>query len=209
MPSLSVDKETTGKTKCREHSDTSSNLETATSYFISQHPSASHKPTTSDIAFIRDLASLISRRGAALLAAAVFALWELRHEAEAEAISQQPRVAAAATRAATVKKEKGEVVVRVSETTNIEETRDGVVVVSSPPPPPPQPPQATKVAFNGSVIEHYPRYRASCQARLDGLLAQSSRPACAVDLVPAVESSLLGAAVALASAAEATTKVVS
>ena len=100
------------------------------------------------------LASLVARRSAALLAASVFALWELRHETEAE---------------------------------------DGAAGAGAPPPSPAD----TKVAFNGSVIEHYPAYRAHCQAYLDGLVAGSAHPG-RVELVPALESSILGAAVALA-----------
>ncbi|KAG6010697.1 hypothetical protein E4U21_005196 [Claviceps maximensis] len=57
----------------------------------------------------------------------------------------------------------------------------------------------TVVAFNGSVIENYPGYLASCQRYLDQLveskgLVEHGR----INLVPAKESSLLGAAVALA-----------
>ena len=57
----------------------------------------------------------------------------------------------------------------------------------------------TVVAFNGSVIEQYPRYRANCQAYVDRLIAEGSpeRSAASVELVEAKESSLIGAAVAL------------
>jgi hexokinase len=62
----------------------------------------------------------------------------------------------------------------------------------------------TLVAFNGSVIEHYPGYRTACQEFIRGLLASSScgagpdKPPPSIELVAAKESSLLGAAVALA-----------
>lgn len=64
----------------------------------------------------------------------------------------------------------------------------------------------TLVSFNGSVIENYPHYLTTCQRAIDGLMAPSGDdddedegglPG-ALDLVAAKESSLLGAAVALA-----------
>lgn len=54
------------------------------------------------------------------------------------------------------------------------------------------------VAFNGSVIEHYPRYLESCQGYIDGLLSSAGAAAGTISLAGAKESSLLGAAVALA-----------
>ncbi|CAK7564599.1 MAG: N-acetylglucosamine kinase 1 [Sporothrix epigloea] len=58
----------------------------------------------------------------------------------------------------------------------------------------------TVVAFNGSVIERYPHYLAHCQAVINSLTtAKLSTEASTIDLVPAKESSLLGAVVALAS----------
>ncbi|KAK7753535.1 N-acetylglucosamine kinase 1 [Diatrype stigma] len=162
-PSLEKPYSLDTETLSRIEADTTPTLEAATAYFASKHPcpSSPHRPTASDTAFVRDLASLITRRAAALLAAAVFALWELRRETEAEHRGDAADADADAD-------------------ANVEQTA------------------ATKVAFNGSVIEHYPRYRANCQQYLDGLLLRQG--GAAVHLVPAVESSLLGAAVALASA---------
>lgn len=60
----------------------------------------------------------------------------------------------------------------------------------------------TTVAFNGSVIENYPGYLSSCQRYIDDLVASqngSNDALGAVKLVSARESSLMGAAVALAS----------
>jgi hexokinase len=55
------------------------------------------------------------------------------------------------------------------------------------------------VAFNGSVVEQYPGYRQCLQGFVDGLLAQSEDgKEGAMVLVEARESSLRGAAVALA-----------
>lgn len=159
------------------------------------------------MAFIRDLASLISRRSAALMAGALFALWELRHETEAEAQAQVQFTTNddKETKMTTPIKalENGGVVVSVTEARDEEqqqqqqqqeERREALEEAAT------TAPQRTKVAFNGSVMEHYPGYRATCQGYLDGLVARSGRPGAAVDLVPAVESSILGAAVALASA---------
>lgn len=56
----------------------------------------------------------------------------------------------------------------------------------------------TVVAFNGSVIEQYPHYLQNCQAYLDALVSSAGGRPGAVGLVGAKESSLLGAAVALA-----------
>jgi len=57
----------------------------------------------------------------------------------------------------------------------------------------------TMVAFNGSVIEHYPKYLENCQRYVDQLVEGSDCPEMgAIELVPAEESSLLGAAVASA-----------
>lgn len=57
----------------------------------------------------------------------------------------------------------------------------------------------TVVSFNGSVIENYPGYLASCQKYVDFLLQSHGCPKeSTIELVPAKESSLLGAAVASA-----------
>ena len=56
----------------------------------------------------------------------------------------------------------------------------------------------TLVAYNGSVIEHYPHFKKICQQRLDGLVEASGGKAGIVELMYAEESSLLGAAVAVA-----------
>ncbi|KAK8085042.1 Hexokinase [Apiospora hydei] len=129
--------------------DQSSTFDTALPYFAATHPSPV-KPTVSDLAAIRALASFISRRSAALLAASVFSLI-LR--------APHPLVAEAAAEHAL---------------------------------------ERTKVAFNGSVIEHYPAYQTNCQRYIDQLVGGQSKHKGAIELVPALESSILGAAVALA-----------
>ena len=54
------------------------------------------------------------------------------------------------------------------------------------------------VAYNGSVMENYPGFEEICQQTLDDLVEASGAKAGAVELMYAEESSLLGAAVAVA-----------
>lgn len=137
----------------RLHRDTTASLESSLTRFQSRHPSPS-EVTTADIAFIQSLASFISRRSSAIVAASLFALWEFKNEAEA-----QYRTA----------------------NTQEELALDSHVV-----------------AFNGSVIEQYPQYLQNCQGYLDGLVSLADQKSGKISLVGAKESSLLGAAVALA-----------
>lgn len=62
----------------------------------------------------------------------------------------------------------------------------------------PVPMERTIVACNGSVIELYPGFHASCQSYLDALIEHSGGAVGAVELAVANESSLRGAAVAVA-----------
>ncbi|KAI0129578.1 hexokinase-1 [Xylariales sp. AK1849] len=156
------------ETLSRVEADTTCKFETALPYFAATHPSTI-KPTIADLSVIRSLASFVSRRSAALLAASVFSLWELRHETEAEYIQSIPEATSRASFGAEAKVEK-----------------------TLP---------RTKVAFNGSVIERYPQYLPNCQRYMNDLVSRSEHPG-AVDLVPALESSILGAAVALACVSE-------
>ncbi|KAG6363752.1 hypothetical protein INS49_008855 [Diaporthe citri] len=163
-PSLHLPYSLDSETISLIEADTSSSLKPSLTVFQSRHPSPV-EPTTADITFIRSLASYISRRSAAIVAASLFALWQFKNEAEADllASAQSGPSHFAATAA------QGEL--------NLE----GHVV-----------------AFNGSVIEHYPRYLESCQGYIDGLLLSSGARAGTISLAGAKESSLLGAAVALA-----------
>lgn len=104
--------------------------------------------------FLRTLASLISRRSSAIVAASLFALWQFKNEAEAQHVSARSQQ---------------------------ELDLEGHVV-----------------AFNGSVIEQYPRYLENCQGFIDGLMSSAQAKPGTMSLVSAKESSLLGAAVALA-----------
>lgn len=57
----------------------------------------------------------------------------------------------------------------------------------------------TTVSFNGSVIENYPGFLGNCQRYVNELVETKGMAARGtIELVPAKESSLLGAAVALA-----------
>ncbi|KAI0168970.1 hexokinase [Hypoxylon sp. FL1284] len=165
----------------RMEADMSPTLEKATEQFTKHHPTA-QPPTTSDVAAIRALATFVSRRSAALLAASVFSLWDLRHETEAEDVKLAPPAPSPSNDSA----------VALLPEEEEEEAAAGAAADAATP-------ESTKVAFNGSVIEHYPRYRDTCQRYIDGLVAGSPYPG-SVDLVPALESSILGAAVALACA---------
>lgn len=146
------------------HSDTSPNFESSISAFTALHPS-SHTPTPADMRALKRLASLVARRSAAIIATAVFTLWQLRAELSlehSEVLSPDPPADG-----------KDEEVVR--EVVRAESRR-------------------TTVAFNGAVVESYPGYLEVCQAQLDGLVGGGGR----VELVEARDSSLLGAAVAVA-----------
>lgn len=176
-PSLQKSYSLDTETLSRIEADTSEDFEIALPYFAETHPS-SVPPTAADLVAIRTLASCTTKRSAALLAACVFGLWELRHETEAEYLGTQTPPATVDAKAPTPRKP-----------SFVAEARAEVKL-----------PQTT-VGFNGSVIERYPGYRDSCQARLDDL-ASSSAFVGEIKLVPALESSILGAAVALACATE-------
>ncbi|KAJ0353022.1 hypothetical protein COL154_001725 [Colletotrichum chrysophilum] len=135
--------------------DTSPLFTSSIEVFTSRHPS-SHTPTSSDVAALRDLASFVSRRSAAIIAACLHAVWALR----LEALDEEDVEYAGSER---LEKECGL--------------------------------EKTTVAYNGSVIELYPGYLAMLQEYVNGLVNREDR---SIDLVPAKESSLLGAGVALA-----------
>ena len=129
------------------NSDDSSTLSIATETFFSRHPTSS-PITFADIHALQVIASHVSYRATAVLAAGIHALWRLRNDAESIAS-------------------------RASE--------------------------HTLVAYNGSVMENYPRFQEMCQVQLDGLIAASGgREMGVLELEHAEESSLFGAAVAVA-----------
>ncbi|KAK2003509.1 hexokinase [Colletotrichum falcatum] len=140
--------------------DTSPLLTSSIDLFVSLHPS-SHTPTSSDMSALRSLASFVSRRSAAIIAACLHAVWSLRLEALSE---EEPEEGPSG---------------RLAQESSL---------------------LRTMVAYNGSVIECYPGYLAMCQDYVDALVNRKDR---SIDLVPAKESSLLGAGVALARACDA------
>ncbi|TLS24337.1 hypothetical protein PpBr36_08534 [Pyricularia pennisetigena] len=156
--------------------DDSPNLEKALAAFASRHLS-SQKPLVSDILALRSISKLVTRRSAAMVAAALYGLWELKRETENEHLEPQHNAEPAR--------------VRFAQETRAELDLGRVVV-----------------GFNGSVIEQYPGYRTNCQLYIDALfeISQHRSPYVTdlpheeqlIELVPAKESSLLGAAVALA-----------
>lgn len=143
------------------------------------------------MAAIRTICSYVSRRSAAMVAAAVYGLWALRDEAEASLPAQAPAP---------------------------NSMLDPVSHLPSPPSSSPvlgslgaKSPSENKtvVAYNGSVIERYPSYLQICQDFLDSLVDEEVSDSSTssvkgmdglISLVEAKESSLLGAAVALAAA---------
>ncbi|KAI8681405.1 Phosphotransferase [Fusarium keratoplasticum] len=146
--------------------DTSDELDEACQQFSLRHPSP-HTPTTSDMSFLKQLASFISTRSSALVATGVYTFWNLRIESQNNFISALPLDSPL--------RESAEADRDLNETT---------------------------VAYNGGVIESYPGYLASCQSYLNDLVAAEEKEKSGkktIKLVSAKESSLMGAAVALAS----------
>lgn len=145
------------------HRDTTPSLSKATAAFEQCYPSLL-QPTTADMRALQTIASYISRRSSSIVAASLFALWQLKSETEAEYL--RDLITASSPFAAETEAE-----LRLSRTI---------------------------VSFTGSVIENYPHYLTNTQKYIDDLItADGGVPGC-VDLVAAKESSLIGAAVALA-----------
>ncbi|KAK3903939.1 hypothetical protein C8A05DRAFT_42926 [Staphylotrichum tortipilum] len=137
---------------------------TALALFTARHPSPV-PATPSDISFLRTLSSHIARRSASLVAASLFALWELKSESERallDSLTDPSSPFALETEAELAIATKGR----------------------------------TAVAFNGSVVERYPGYGSALQGFVDGLVKGEGEVG--MELVEASESSLRGAAVALA-----------
>jgi hexokinase len=133
-----------------------------------------------DVQFLRETARRVARRGAAVLASAVHALWMVRNEAEAEAEAE----------AEGCREVKEGLEVKVLEVT---EGAPGSATPMKHPHP-----HHTVMACSGSVIQNYPRFREACQGFLDELVGEEG----VIELKCVVESSLLGAAVAVAVAVD-------
>jgi hexokinase len=162
-------------------SDTDPSLASALETFTERHPTPCYAPTAQDMRFVRELASYIARRSAAVIAASLVALWELKADAEIELLE-----ALAAESAA-------------EESPFVAEARTEVRIAEE---------ETTMVAYTGSVVEFYPGYRDQLQEFIDALLAEegasstgdlkgrAKRKKGSIGLVEAKESSLRGAAVA-------------
>jgi hexokinase len=145
-------------------SDISSDLSEARKAFCLLHPST-HIPTTSDLLTIKSLASFISTRSSALVATAVYTLWQHRHESQEDYLATLPL------------------------DSKVRPHIEADMALST----------STVVGFNGGVIEKYPGYLNNCQQYLNQLVASTEQDkGSSITLAPANESSLLGAAVALA-----------
>ncbi|EAA31127.1 actin-like ATPase domain-containing protein [Neurospora crassa] len=126
-------------------------------------------PSTEDMRFMQQLAGYIAQRSASIVAASVFALWELKNEAEQNVLNNlEP------------------------ESPFSEETALELMM------------EQTTVGYTGSVLECFPGYKETLQRYLDQLMMSSGHDLKGrrIDLVPAKESSLLGAAVSLAGVVE-------
>jgi hexokinase len=117
---------------------------------------------------LQTIASYVSRRSSSIVAASLFALWQLKSETETEYL--RDLIASSSPFASETEAE-----LRLPRTV---------------------------VSFNGSVIENYPDYLTNTQKYIDDLLTADGGIPGSIDLVAAKESSLIGAAVALACAVE-------
>ncbi|KAF4125598.1 hexokinase [Geosmithia morbida] len=146
--------------------DTSDDLLKASAIFSERHPSP-HTPTTEDLLLLRSLATYISLRSSALVAAAVYTLDQVRGESHRSYVATLP------------------------ESSPLRRAAEADLALDE-----------TVVAFNGSVIENYPNYLLNCQRYIDdlvrGTVGTGPGSVASIRLVPAKESSLVGAAVASA-----------
>jgi hexokinase len=117
---------------------------------------------------LQTIASYVSRRSSSIVAASLFALWQLKSETEDEYLRNL--IAAGSPFVPETEAE-----LRLSRTI---------------------------VSFNGSVIENYPHYLTNTQKYIDDLITGDGGVPGSIDLVAAKESSLIGAAVALACVVE-------
>lgn len=147
--------------------DTSLSLSKAISALKQCYPSLP-EPTTADMRALQTLASYVSRRSSSIVAASLFALWQLKSETETEYLRD----------------------LIGAESPFVPETEAELRL------------PRTIVSFNGSVIENYPHYLTNTQRYIDDLITADGGVPGSIDLVAAKESSLIGAAVALACAVE-------
>ncbi|KAB5566651.1 hypothetical protein GE09DRAFT_1171693 [Coniochaeta sp. 2T2.1] len=147
--------------------DTSPSLSRAITAFKQCYPTLP-EPTTTDVKALQVIASYVSRRSSSIVAASLFALWQLKTETETEYLRE----------------------LMTASSPFVAETEAELKL------------PRTVVSFNGSVIENYPNYLTNTQKYIDALITADGGVPGSIDLVAAKESSLIGAAVALACAVE-------
>ncbi|PKS11343.1 hypothetical protein jhhlp_003105 [Lomentospora prolificans] len=143
--------------------DPTPTFETALPTFNALYPSTI-PATPADLKAVASIASFITRRSTAIIAASVFALWQLRNESS---LAHREVLTLPDSRSAKDSVLKAEI------------ERESL---------------RTTVSYNGAVIESYPGYLPMCQTYLDALVGKGAR----IELMEARDSSLLGAAVAVA-----------
>ncbi|KAJ5612816.1 Hexokinase-1 [Penicillium lagena] len=148
--------------------DSSASLAASAALLQKEHTFPSY-PSVEDLRFLRRVCQLVSRRAAAYLATGIHSMWCLRNEAE---FSTTPPLASESP---------------------IKETPEVTVVESE------EASNNLSIACDGTVINKYPGFRSNCQIYLDQLTAET-HPGCdaSIQLNPAPESAILGAAVAVA-----------
>ncbi|SPQ26922.1 fab2946a-355c-4ad2-b934-d01e6af4690a [Thermothielavioides terrestris] len=172
--------------------DTTPSLSSAISTFAARHPTPDYHPTTNDIRFLRSLSSLIARRSASLVAASLFALWELKSEAEQALLSSLSETTTTPSPSSSSSPPSSSS--SSSSSAFAAETAAELQLAQG----------TTTVAFNGSVVEQYPGYRGYLQGFVDRLLEEeededgngggAGQSKGKIALVEARESSLRGAA---------------
>ncbi|KAK1774469.1 hypothetical protein QBC45DRAFT_41287 [Copromyces sp. CBS 386.78] len=137
----------------------------ANQVFSQLYQLAADIPSNEDMRFMQQLAGYIAQRSASIVAASLFALWELKNEAEQNLLDEvEP------------------------ESPFSEETAVELQI------------ERTTVGYTGSVVTYFPEYKETLQRYLDHLMLSAGHvlKERRIELVPAKESSLLGAAVSLA-----------
>ncbi|KAF2453365.1 hypothetical protein BDY21DRAFT_374931 [Lineolata rhizophorae] len=194
-------------------SDDSPQLAAAADKLMRDHP-LPQDPSPAELRFVKQLATLVSRRAAAFLATAIYALNALRLDAEAAAAAAATITTSAPAARADTPTEPGSASSSSSSSTPPSLASSSSASASDPDPEPPgERPVAglrrTTVGCNGTVIEKYPGFKGRAQAFLDELRREQQQqgrrrrdgdggvgPGCVVLLEEAHEAAIFGAAVA-------------
>ncbi|OJJ42977.1 hypothetical protein ASPZODRAFT_75354 [Penicilliopsis zonata CBS 506.65] len=162
--------------------DTSASLAPSAALLQKEH-TFSATPSLADLQFLRRVCQLVSKRAAGYLATAIHSMWCLRNEVE---LGSDDSVTA------------------TSDAASIKQTQQVTVVESEEV----STKKSLSIACDGSVINKYPGFRDCCQAylnqlsretlALEGTCLEATTDGPLIDLKPAPESAVLGAAVAVA-----------